>query len=69
MDVQAFLSKEADTYADLFQGGFVIRGFVRTVIESYDGKSDWRDFTPNERNEIILNCHRMIELLVEAERD
>ncbi|MCV0429732.1 MAG: hypothetical protein K5905_30205 [Roseibium sp.] len=68
MDIQTFLNEEADIYADMFQGGFVIRGFVRTVIESYDGKSDWRDFTANERNEILLNCHRMIGLLLEAER-
>lgn len=68
MDVQTFLNEETETYADMFQGGFVIRGFVRTVIEGYDGKSDWRDFTGEERSEIVLNCHRMIELLLEAER-
>jgi hypothetical protein len=67
MDLQAFLDKEADTYADMFEGGFVIRGFIRSVIDGYDGKTDWREFTPEERSEIILNCHRMVELLRQAE--
>lgn len=67
MDTHSFLSREAEAYADLFDGGFVIRSFVRSVIEGYDGRTDWRDFSPEERTEILLNCHRMIELLRQAE--
>ncbi|WP_305985226.1 hypothetical protein [Roseibium sp. MMSF_3544] len=67
MDLQAFLNEEAECYADMFDGGLVIRGFISTMLEGYDGKSDWQEFTPQERDEIVMNCHRMIELLRQAE--
>ncbi|MBG6148408.1 hypothetical protein IWQ51_006569 [Labrenzia sp. EL_142] len=66
-DLQTFLDNEAEAYADMFEGGYVIRGFIRSIIEGYDGKSEWREFTPEERSEIILNCHRIVELLRQAE--
>ncbi|EFO28816.1 putative peptidyl-tRNA hydrolase [Roseibium sp. TrichSKD4] len=37
--------------------------FLSRIIDGYEGKTDYRDFTEDERDEILLNALRMFKLL------
>jgi len=67
MGSQTFVMEDAKAYAELPEGGNFLKGFLHSLLDGYRGKTDWRDFDPAERDEIVLNCHRLIEILRDAE--
>lgn len=64
-----YLKFEAEIYAEMFQhsGSFLLSGFLNACLSGYGSKMDFREFTAEERDEIILNFVRMTDVLAEKQ--
>lgn len=64
-DLQAFISRETEFYADYFSesGSLVFSSFLEAVLSGYEDKIHCGDFTEDERDEILLNALRMMQMM------
>jgi tRNA U38,U39,U40 pseudouridine synthase TruA len=71
MNAKRLLEKEAEAFAKVFEdtGSLILLPFLDALMNDYDGKTDFRDFTREERREILLNTRRMMEILEDPKED
>ncbi|SHM02400.1 hypothetical protein [Roseibium suaedae] len=64
-ELQAFISRETEFYADYFAegGSLVFSSFLDAVLSGYEDKIHVSDFTDDERDEILLNALRMMQMM------
>ena len=65
IDHEEFFEVEADQIAELFgeTGSLQLTGFLNALLSGYEGKTDLRDLTEAEYEEIIRNAVRFMAIL------
>ncbi len=70
-EMQRRLSDEVAAFREVFEGSgsFLLLSFLDACLSGYEGKIDYRDFTDAEREELLTNALRMMQLLEADEEE
>lgn len=62
------IAEEAEAFAELFEetGSLFLSAFLDACLSGYDGKIDYRDFTEAEREELLVNACRVLEIIEQS---
>ena len=71
MNEKNVLELQAEVIVELFggSGSLHLSEFLDAVLSHYEGKTDLRDFTPEEKAEAMRNAVRFMNILPPPEED